>query len=210
MIFILCKYKGNYESRKWTLLKKNKVPSNLEIWKNINPILVIGNRNFDIENILLKSIFHIFQGLFIISTLGIDKLIWPSCILINKFKLILNPTCGIFKTHLTLVESGVGVDGCVRGEGNNESTQVLSHGGSKSIFYSSTTTWTKFYPILIPSPLKWTNMDILCKIYPRSTLCYVTPVDFLLTPSLPPFCCYSMLLLNETIKRFFTISGFSF
>ena len=50
--------------------------------------------------------------------------------------MILNPTCGNFKTQQTLVETGVGVDGCVSGEGDNESTQVLSRGESKSIFYS--------------------------------------------------------------------------
>ena len=49
--------------------------------------------------------------------------------------MILNPTYGNFKTQLTLIESGVGVDGCVGGEGDNESTQVLSHGVSKSIVY---------------------------------------------------------------------------
>ena len=43
----------------------------------------------------------------------------------------------------------------------------------------STTTWTKFYPILTPSPLEWTNMDIL---HILSTLYHMTPVDFLLTP----------------------------
>ena len=48
----------------------------------------------------------------------------------------MNPACGNFKTQMTLVESGVGVDGCVSGEGDNESTQVLSRDGSKSIFYS--------------------------------------------------------------------------
>ena len=43
----------------------------------------------------------------------------------------------------------------------------------------STTTWTKFYPILTPSPLEGTNMDIL---HILSTLYHMNPVDFLLTP----------------------------
>ena len=30
----------------------------------------------------------------------------------------------------------------------------------------STATWTKFYPILTPSPLEWTIVDILHNIYP--------------------------------------------
>ena len=50
--------------------------------------------------------------------------------------MILNPTCENLKTQETLVESGVGMDGCVSGEGENESTQVLSRGGSKSILSS--------------------------------------------------------------------------
>ena len=51
----------------------------------------------------------------------------------------------------------------------------------------SRTTWTKFYPILTPSPLESTNIDILYTMV--SNLCHVTlPVDFLLTP-LPPCCC---------------------
>ena len=44
----------------------------------------------------------------------------------------------------------------------------------------STTTWTKFSPILTPSPLEWTNMDIFI-------LSFVMwlPVNFLLSPSPP-------------------------
>ena len=32
----------------------------------------------------------------------------------------------------------------------------------------SKTTWTKFYPILTPTPLEWTKLDILHTIYPLS------------------------------------------
>ena len=30
-----------------------------------------------------------------------------------------------------------------------------------TVWGHSTTTWTKFYPILTPTPLKWTCVDIL-------------------------------------------------
>ena len=78
--------------------------------------------------------------------------------------MILNPTCENLKTQETLVESGVGMDGCVSGEGENESTQVLSRGGSKSIFYSlgSFNNYVdQILPNFDPLPLEGTNMDIL-------------------------------------------------
>ena len=94
--------------------------------------------------------------------------------------MILNPTCGNFKTQQTLVESGVGLDGCVGGEGDNESTQVLSSGGSKSIFYSLGSFNNYMDHIL-------TNLDPLSSqvdkhghftYYILSILCHVTPHEF--------------------------------
>ena len=76
------------------------------------------------------------KGLLLCQLSKYNKFIWPCCISIDKFKLILNPTCGNFKTQMTLVQSGIGVDGCVSGEEDYESTQVFPRGGSKSIFHS--------------------------------------------------------------------------
>ena len=56
----------------------------------------------------------------------------------------------------------------------------------------SRTTLTKFYPILGPSPLKWTNMDILYKIYPLLR----DPRGLSTDPFSPPF----LLLFNVIIE----------
>ena len=46
----------------------------------------------------------------------------------------------------------------------------------------STTTWTKFYPILTPTPLEWTKMDILDTIHPMSRgLSYDPPIPLFLS-----------------------------
>ena len=68
----------------------------------------------------------------------------------------------------------------------------------------STTTWTKFNPILTPSPLAWTNRVIL-KNYYLSFIMW-PPVDFLLTPSSPLIvhvvieCPLICTWLNKNIK----------
>ena len=63
-------------------------------------------------------------------------------------------------------------------------SNFMDFNSSRSLWGHSTTTWTKFYPILTPSPLKWTIVDILHDTYP---LFKWPSMDSLLTPLPPSF-----------------------
>ena len=60
----------------------------------------------------------------------------------------------------------------------------------------STTTWIKFYPILTPTPLEWTKMDILHTIYPS----YVTPCGLYSDPN-PPLLVHVVIECSITQQR---------
>ena len=76
----------------------------------------------------------------------------------------------------------------------------------------STITWTKFYPILTPSPLEWTVVDIVDILH--HTFCYVTKRglstdpfpssrlrSYWMTPKQEPFWRSSQKYLNTTLQQ---------
>ena len=49
---------------------------------------------------------------------------------------------------------------------DNTQPPEISENTFVGLSFPSTSTWTKFYPILTPNPLKWTKIDISHTFYP--------------------------------------------